>query len=84
MVDKVTWQLFNHTVDHYAKLQVLDDVSHFAAALWLNTSVEASITKEFHPSPDLFVMRPERSVGLIRTELALETFAHDCGFVSGI
>ena len=65
-------------------LQVLDDVSHVVAARWLNTSVEASITKHLHTSSDLFVMGPERNISLIRAELVLKTFGHSCNLASGI
>ena len=61
-------------------LQVLNYISHFVAAHWLNIS----ITKELHPSNALFVMRPKRYVGLIKIELILEIFGHGCSLASGI
>ena len=63
---------------------MLYDASHLVSSCWLNTSVEASITKVLHPSHGLFVMRPECIVGLTRTKLVLEILGHCCGLASGI
>ena len=63
-------------------LQALDDVTHFVSAHWLNSSVQ--VTKELHLLPDLFVMRPERNISLIRAEQVLKISGHSCGLTSGI
>lgn len=56
-------------------LQVLDDVSNSTAAHRLNIIINASIPKELHPSPDMYVMRPEFIIGLIRAELIPDIFS---------
>ena len=90
MVDEVTWQLFQHSVGHFVVnwrcivLQEVYDVSHLVAALLLNTIVEASITQELNPLPELFLIIPERYVCLIRAKLFIEIFGHGYGLASGI
>ena len=53
----------------YPVLQVLDELPHFIATYWLDTSVKATVSKQLHPSPNLSLMSPVFSVRQIRLKL---------------